>query len=1175
MKRPLLLLLAIAVVATVLTLLVMRISEPPESAETGASADATRGGPESAVDLAAVGAQAADLVAPGTDAAARAASEPATDETGPALAIEGRVMPPSGCIPDATVEVIALRRSSTIDAALAELYPRGKRAQPWINALDGSVREDVAEHAHGKSILARSAVGADGSYRLEVPASVETAHVIAVGRSWHGRATEEIRIASAPRRLDLVTHCGAWVEGTVTVPAGRDASALEGLRVDLESSLEGLQGEMRSARFVGRSARVVAGTFEFRALEPAPQYDVSADPGDLAAEKVASGELVAGRGTPVVLAFRNGGTLRGIVRTADGAPIAQAVVSANQKGRWFGFDDRSVRSSKSRVDGSFELTGVAAGKVDLKATSDGWLAEKPTNLDVVDAGVIDGIVLELGRGASISGTLHWADGRPAVDQEVEVEFDRSQMVAGMGAFNMLKGAKGDGKTDTEGRFVVTGLGPGPFVVEARGLPPELAQDVGDRGGKEWKRREHRARAEHVKPGTTGLALVLTPPTGVPGRVVDASGQPVLEFTIRANGVGEGMLAEVGQEEKSQTFDTETGAFLLPGLHAGKWKLRAESAGFSDSAPVEFQIPLAEGAPEFVITLERAAMVRGVVRSPEGALVVGATVSIDDGSPPWMRAMSRTAVPEAKSGSDGKFELGGLRPGSAALVALHEEHARSAPLVLELAAGQVVEDVALSLTRGGRITGEVFHEGKPAAGMMVQVQELKRFAQRMTTTDTMGRFEVLHVDAGTYQVVAMPMAGSSMTSDEGEFDPMSMISDMKMTTTEVSEGSDVHLVLGAPPEDPVKVTGTVTMAGAPVASATVMFLQEGSKMTFKPARTAKDGTYSITLDGPGGYSVSVQRMLSVQMDSQSMHEERRVIPKEPECTVDLTLPEGRISGRVLDADGKPSGNTRISVVREGDKKPGTMWGGQFNELRTNDAGEYDATGIQAGTYAVMAGGMEMGGMLGESSAAGGREIKSGIAVGEKDWRQGVDFRLRPPAMVEISVIDDAGRPVSGAVIFARDENGRALDAFSFVTTDASGLTKYGGLSAGSYTFRARTTGASTADSGPVRVEEGGKSAVKLALEKSSMLLVKVVDGEKLPLIAAVEVLDEHGRDVSSQLGLSEVMERFQGGGFDPKEQKFGPFPPGKYKVRVTSESGKTTTKTVSLNGQAERRVTIEV
>ncbi|MCY2960568.1 MAG: carboxypeptidase-like regulatory domain-containing protein [Planctomycetota bacterium] len=1179
MKRPLLLLLVVATFATLLTLLVMRISRPPEAGAEG-QAQAAAASPAAAgaeLEAGTDPSQPADLVAPSADAAERAAAPAAAAaDAGPKVAIEGRVMAPSGCGPDPEVMVYALDDEMDVDDALRALEPArvrsgGEDSDDEIALPAGGIRVD--------RVLGRAKVGVDGRYEVEVPAKRKSVHLIAIGRSWFGRATEEFELGGTARQLDLVTNCGGWIAGTATVPAGREASEIEGLALKLETSLEGMGGDIRTTQRARRNAVVHAGSFEFRALPAAATYEVSATPKRLAAESATVRELVAGRETPLALAFRQGGTLRGTVRGTDGAAVVGAEVSANKKGQWFGFDDSAVRKTKSAADGSFELAGVAPGKLDMKATAEGWLLEKPLKVDVVDGAVVDGVAIVLGRGATISGTVRWPDGKPAPDLDVSVEFDRSQM-AGMGAFNMLKGARGEAKTDAEGRFAVTGLGPGPFVVEARALPEgeKLLQGVPSPSKmREREHREHRARAELVKPGTEGLELVLLPPTGVRGRVLDLAEAPVKSFTVHANGVGEGLLAEVGQEERTQTFDSEDGAFLLAGLHAGKWKLVAEAEGYSASTAIEFQTPLATDAPEFVVHLERAATVRGIVRTPDGVLIAGATIVVDDGNPEWMRAISRVKPPEAKSGEDGHFELAGLKPGSAAIIARHEDHARSAPLVLELAAGQVVEGVVLDLTRGGRITGEVFHEGKVAPGLMVQVQETKKFSQRMTTTDSKGTFEVAHVDPGTYQVIAMPMRGESFTGEEGEFDPMAMMSKMKMATAEVAEGSDVHLVLGAPPEDPVVVKGTVTMAGAPVGSTTVMFLPEGGKKglaAFKSERTAKDGTYKITLDGPGAYRVSVQRM-SAQMDSQSVHEERRVIPKVPEYAVDITLPEGRISGRVTGTDGKPAGNARVSVVREGVGKPGTMWGGQYHELRTNVDGEYDATGIPAGTYTVKAGGSELGGMLGDASAIGGREIKPGIQVGERDWRQGVDFRLKAPASVEVTVVDDAGRPVSGAVIFARDENGRATESFSFVTTDAAGLAKYGGLSPGRYTFRARTNGASTEDSAPVRVEEGGKGAVKLALEKSSMLLVKVVDGEKLPLVASVEVLDEHGRDVSSQLGLSEMVERFQGGGFDPNEQKFGPFPPGKYKVRVTSESGNTTTKTVTLSGQAERKVTIEL
>jgi len=1177
MKRPLLLVLALGVVAALLLVLLRVVSNDTGSAaaDPGISAgSSTADASPPASDSDPVD-RAAELASPATATVVRAeAPADSASSSAPRATIEGRVVGPAGCAFDETAEVFALRSESDLDGALRAAKTKARARFRAENPFESAGRVELPS-ANGR-LVGRGRVEPDGRYRIEIDASLEQAHVIVVGRSWYGLATEEVELTDAPKRTDLVALCGAWIEGVATVPAGSDPAQIEGLELELTTRVESITGDMRFFRGVDREGYVNEGRFEFRALDPTQTFTVKGTPARLAAASVDALDLAPARGKAVELSFPAGGIVRGSVQGTDGTPVAGAEVSAKKKGRMFGFDDEAVRITQSNADGSFELPGVAAGAAELHAQLDGMLLGKTAKVEIVDGGVLEGVVLVLGKGASISGVVRWADGTAATSIEVNVTFDMTQM-GGMGAFNALKGGKGSSKSDSEGRFSVSGLGAGPFSVEARALPEteREALKAGDFVAR--REREHVGRANTVKPGTSGLELVLRAPTGVKGRVVDMSGAPIAKFTIRAHGVGEGMLAELGQESKDESFEHANGEFLLPGLHTGKWKLHASADGFSDSTPIEFAMPIEPGADPLAISMERAAVVRGVVRAPDGSLVAEATVRVDDGSPEWMRAVSSTKLPETKTDAEGKFELTGIRPGATAVRAKHESHASSASLPIDLSAGQIVTDIVLTLTNGGRITGEVFHEGKPAVGMMIQVQDMKVFSQHMTTTDAKGRFEAAHLDPGGYQIVAIPTRGDALISEEGEFDASSMLSNMKMATADVVEGSDVHVVLGAAPEDPVRVTGRVTMAGAPVASATVMFLPEGGKKGlsgFKPVQTKKDGTFAVTLDGPGGYSVSVQRMNAL-MNEQSVHEERRVVPKSEDFTIDIVLPEGRISGRVTGVDGKPAGNARISIVREGTGKPGTIWGGQFHELRTNVDGDYDATGLPAGTYTVMAGGSELGGMLGDSSAIGGREMQSSVEIGERDWRRGIDFRLKVAATVEITVVDESDRAVSGAVVFARDEAGRAVDVFSFVTTDGTGRAKYGGLSAGRYTFRARTSTISSGDSVAIRVEEGGKSAVKLVLEKGTLILVKIVDSEKKPVVASVQVLDENGRDLASQLGLQEIMERFQGGDFDPGEQKFGPFPAGKYRVRVTSESGKTATKPVTLSGQAERKVTIEI
>ncbi len=1181
MKRPFVLALVLVLVAASVVGLVTWLSLDPSGGAVppGSVRDAaTVSGPATARADGVSPDAPADLAAPGAEAAERAdAGAPA--DLGPKVAIEGRVTPPAGCAVDDRVEVYALDREVGVEGALAavarSVKPRAEKPRER-DPFGFAGPEDLVVPDRAR-LLGRASMAADGRFRLEVPESAQKAHVIAIGRSWYGKKSEPLDVGASGARADLVTLCGAWIEGVAAVPAGHASSEVEDLEVRLRTAMDGMRGNMRGVEGVSRSARVVEGRFELVALDAVMTYDVSAEPERLAAGKAKVKDLTPGQAYPLRLDFLQGGTVRGLVHGADGKPIDGAKVSASQKGQWFGFDDNSIRDDQTGADGAFELVGVAPGKVELKAAADSWLFDKAVKVDVQDGGVTEGVLLTLTRGAAITGTVHWPDGKPGVDVLVDVSFDRSQMF-GMGAFNALKGARGEARTDTEGRFRVQGLGPGPFTVEAREL---AAQDVDawkDKPVLERRRHEHRARAEGVKPDTEGLALVLRPPSGIRGRVVDAAEMPVAKFTIDAGAIGKGMMAELGQEKRSEPFESETGEFLLAALHDGTWKLSAQAEGFAASEPLEIVLPLAPDAAEIVLRLERAASVRGFVRAPNGNPVAGALVAIDDGQPIWMRAMSSTKAIETRSDESGHFDLTGLKPGRTAIAADHADYARSPELPVDLTAGQIVEDATLVMREGGHLTGEVFHDGKPAPGMMVQVQETTRFSQDMTFTDAAGRFDVAHLDPGSYQVIAMPARGDAMTSDEGEFDPMSMMSSMKMAMADIVDGQSVHLILGAPPTDPVAVTGRVTMAGAGLASATVMFLPQTGKKGlagFKPVQTKKDGSFALTLDGPGSYSVSVQRM-SPQMDAQSVHEIRVDVPEATEHVIDIALPEGRISGRVEGPDGKPLARARVSVVREGAARPGTTWGGGYHELRTDGEGLYDATGIEPGTYNVMAGGSELGGMLGDgSSATGGREVKSGVQVGTGDWRRGVDFRLKTPGVVEITVVDEAGAAVSGAVVFARTESGHGVDSFSFISTDGAGLAKYGGLAPGRYSFRARTTTIASGETPPVRLEEGGKASVKIVLEKGTMVLVKVVDGEKKPLLASVEVLDENGHDVGSQLGLSEIMERFQGGGLDPSEQKFGPFRAGKYKVRVTTESGKTTTKPVTLSGQPERKITIEL
>ena len=118
-------------------------------------------------------------------------------------------------------------------------------------------------------------------------------------------------------------------------------------------------------------------------------HTLSIAPEQLAAAETTVKELVAGHETAVRIQLQRGGTLRGVVRDASGAPIAGAKIEAQLEGRWFGFDNRTVRETKSDEGGAFELAAVTPGSVLIAANAKGFLTNDPKKGDVYVARGVD------------------------------------------------------------------------------------------------------------------------------------------------------------------------------------------------------------------------------------------------------------------------------------------------------------------------------------------------------------------------------------------------------------------------------------------------------------------------------------------------------------------------------------------------------------------------------------------------------------------------------------------------------------------------------------------------------------------------------------------------------------------------------------------------------------------
>ncbi|MBZ5509240.1 MAG: IPT/TIG domain-containing protein [Acidobacteriia bacterium] len=148
----------------------------------------------------------------------------------------------------------------------------------------------------------------------------------------------------------------------------------------------------------------------------------------------------------VVFTAITSGTLSGTVSSsADGSAIGSATVQALQNG--------TVKSSTTTAaNGTYSLTGLAAGKYDLKASASSFGTTLQNSVAVV-AGQTATANFSLSAPATISGTVTKADGTTPISGATV------QVYVGSASGN-------SSTTDSLGSYSITGLGTGPYTVQA-------------------------------------------------------------------------------------------------------------------------------------------------------------------------------------------------------------------------------------------------------------------------------------------------------------------------------------------------------------------------------------------------------------------------------------------------------------------------------------------------------------------------------------------------------------------------------------------------------------------------------------------------------------------------------------------------------------------------------------
>ncbi len=1075
--------------------------------------------------------------------------------------LRGRVAIPSGTPNDEELEVFALSH----DAGRAELC---------------SIADPRDDHPI-TALVARTKADAQGAFELLLPEKLTEVHVFAFGRYASSRAALSVDLKNAALEPRIETELGTWLRGSIAIPSDgeSDRDSLVGLELRLEGDdMSAFNRGMRGPDSPdARSTTSKDGkSFELRSLFGAQNSHLFARPeGKLpappkfAAAKSERFDLAPGSQRAVTITLTRGATLVGIVVDENGAPVEGAKLAVTFDARIMGLGGTTSREGLTRADGTFELAAVRAGKSKLGVKKRDYLDEN-FDVELAEGERREGQRYVLTHGASVAGTVLWPDKTPAAGANVSVGIDRSQLT-GMNVMSAMRGADGKTTAGVDGTFVVRGLGTGPFVVRADS--PPRGSSASDTDSKLF----WRATKAGVAPNAKDIELVIAAPEGIAGRVVDEKNAPVQKFAITVREKTRSMIPGFGGEEQHEQFDDADGRFLFQGLQHGEFELVARAEGFGEPEPSTIIVPQPAGADPLSITLQHVATVSGTVLDWSGAPAKGASVAQSFGMGDLARMMRPDhREPKADVDEQGHYVLENLTPGKLDLVAKSETAAASEPVALELAPGETRTGVDLKLRQGGRLTGEVFAaDGKPAIGARVMAQmPMSPTSQHFSETDAKGHFEIEHLEAGSWQAIYMPWMSRDAEAPSGN-DMSKVIADMKMTMADIKDGEETHVVLGAPPANPVRIHGRIAAAGVPVTGVALNFVADGMKNMsgLKFVSTDAQGRYDAKLDAAGRYLATVQKIGSV--GAQQSYELSIKVPEVEDFTFDVDLPLGAISGRVYDSDDKPASKTRVSLTPTGAVPTGMLLGGRYSEMTTDENGNFVLEWLKPGDYSVAAGGAMFGGLLGDTNPLG-REMKL-LTVHENERIDHYDFHLKASGTIKGLVKDKSGNPIASAGIFVRDSENRLVERLSLSQTDATGHFTYAGLAEGAYSVSARTANeASSASVATVVGVHAGKTAeVQLSLEGATTLIISTVDDKDVEVDADVLVTDEAGRQVNGIWTLPELMNVFTSGGFNSKEQRVGPLGAGKYKVVATTTDGRSASKSVTLSGQAERHLKLKL
>lgn len=429
--------------------------------------------------------------------------------------------------------------------------------------------------------------------------------------------------------------------------------------------------------------------------------------------------------------------------------------------------------------GNYKLANLAPGQYEIVTGAPQFVltSSDPIRRLIIGEGeTIENIDFTLVRGGVITGKVIDADGRPVIEQQVEVFATDDANLRYVGYHGIMTMG-----TDDRGIYRIYGLRPGKYKVAA-GLSEDQMSEGRVTGAvfsqTFYPSANDAAKATVVEVGegsevsNVDITLRRTQPTfTVTARVVDAdTGKPIPNATW-----GLEKLRENGSVGTSGMPSNRQGEIKFENMTPGKYALLVVSTLGHDaySEPVYFEV-VDQDIKDLVVKTSSGSSVAGTIVfegmnekvRPNFAEVMLYVHSMNEEA----SSMSRGSSPQATISADGSFRAGGLRPGRLFFsIWVHRKspgpsgeyevaRVERDGVVLpnpEIKAREQINGVRLIVrSRSGRIRGIVKFENGQVASSFVQVTAKKVDDENSETVlqlDDRGRFISDGLAAGVYEV----------------------------------------------------------------------------------------------------------------------------------------------------------------------------------------------------------------------------------------------------------------------------------------------------------------------------------------------------------------------------------------------------------------------------------------